>query len=157
MNDFRDWGFWSLPLTEAQIVSTHVSRLSHLPSFREIVKPVASRNWSWCCFASNPSFKDVWRPSSRCWWRQAAQKYRPRWLLTAVRQTAILSKECLCQSFTALCKYSSMTQKIPCKAKSNYENALCVGHTAKAAEGCEGPSQAGPKPKVNYKSEPRDF
>ena len=90
MDDFRDWGFWSLPLTEAQIVSTHVSRLTHLLSFREIVKPVASRNWCWCRFASNPSFKDVWRPSSRCWWRQAAQKYRPRWLLTAVRQTAQL-------------------------------------------------------------------
>ena len=40
--------------------------------------------------ASNRSFKDVWRGSLRCWWRQNAQKYRLRWLLTAECQTAKL-------------------------------------------------------------------
>ena len=37
--------------------------------------------------ASSRSFKDVWRRSLRCWWRQNAQKYRLRWLLNTECQT----------------------------------------------------------------------
>ena len=66
----------------------HKSKLIYCVEISEM-KIVVTRQlvYSDVGVASSRSFKDVRRRSSRCWWRQNAQKYRLRWLLTAECQT----------------------------------------------------------------------